>query len=99
MMQIVVPHVSSRLFLRASFALPFERVLQRVRIQVEGRDVLVALPCSGTASIRQCLAFVVSLNALYHPNFMIAALWGIAAFIRAIVGYMLRISVISVGLL
>ena len=46
-----------------------------------------------------CLAFVVCLNALYRPKFMVAALWGIVALVLAIIGNMLRISFISVGLL
>lgn len=121
----ISPFWVSVLFL---FALPFERVVQRVlgypmqelsafgacnllspffsdlicegvRIQVEGRDVLVDLPCSGTASLMLCLAFVVCLNALYRPKFMIAALWGVVAIVLAITGNMLRISFIAVGLL
>ncbi|MDF1775312.1 MAG: exosortase T [Rhizobiaceae bacterium] len=121
----ISPFWVSVLFL---FALPFERVVQRVlgypmqelsafgacnllspffndlicegvRIQVEGRDVLVDLPCSGTASLMLCLAFVVCLNALYRPKFMVAALWGIVALVLAIIGNMLRISFIAVGLL
>ena len=121
----ISPFWVSVLFL---FALPFERVVQRVlgypmqelsafgacnllspffndlicegvRIQVEGRDVLVDLPCSGTASLMLCLAFVVCLNALYRPKFMIAALWGFVALVLAIIGNMLRISFIAVGLL
>ena len=38
-----------------------------VRLQLAGQDVLVDLPCSGTAGLMLSLAFVTILHALYQP--------------------------------
>ncbi|WP_346895644.1 exosortase T [uncultured Roseibium sp.] len=69
-----------------------------VRLQLAGQDVLVDLPCSGTAGLMLSLAFVTILHALYRPRLMTAMLWTAAALASAITGNALRISLLAVGL-
>jgi exosortase/archaeosortase family protein len=69
-----------------------------VRLQLAGQDVLVDLPCSGTAGLMLSLAFVTILHALYRPRLMTAVLWTAAALASAIIGNALRISLLAVGL-
>lgn len=69
-----------------------------VRLQLAGQDVLVDLPCSGTAGLMLSLAFVTILHALYRPRLTKAGFWTLAALAFAIVGNALRISLLAVGL-
>ncbi len=73
-------------------------VCNGIRLQVQGKDVLVDLPCSGTQSLMLCMAVYVTLNALYRPGFLQAACWGIATIILAITGNTIRISLLAAGI-
>ncbi|MEM1045423.1 MAG: exosortase T [Pseudomonadota bacterium] len=109
------------------FALPFERVAQRVlgypmqeasafgachllspffpdlvcegvRLRVGGQDVLVDLPCSGSASLMLALATVTVLNALFRPRLSRAAFLIALTIVLAIAANALRIALLAVGL-
>lgn len=69
-----------------------------VQLQLAGQDVLVDLPCSGSAGLMLSLAFVTILHARYRPGLMTAMLWTLAALAFAIAGNALRISILAVGL-
>jgi exosortase len=69
-----------------------------VRLQVAAQDVLVDLPCSGTASLMLSGAFAVLLNAIYRPSLRHALLWGAITLVLAILGNILRITLLAVGL-
>ena len=73
-------------------------VCDGVRLQVSGQDVLVDLPCSGTASLMLGLAVVVGLNALFRPSLRRATLIIAATFVMSIIGNALRIAALAVGL-
>lgn len=69
-----------------------------VRLQVEGRDVLVDLPCSGTVSLMLVLAAVVVLHALFRPAPLRAAAMLVLAILLAVAGNALRIAILAAGL-
>lgn len=73
-------------------------VCEGVRIQVQGQDVLVDLPCSGTASLILSLALIVALNAIRGPKFSHAVMWVLLTIVLSILGNALRISLIAVAL-
>ena len=73
-------------------------VCNGIRLQVQGQDVLVDLPCSGTQSLMLCTAVYVTLNALYRPRFLQAVYWGIATIVLAIIGNAIRISILAAGI-
>ncbi|MEP3276268.1 MAG: exosortase T [Stappiaceae bacterium] len=69
-----------------------------IRIQVAGQDVLVDLPCSGTASLMLSGAMFVVLSALYRPRMAVALLWAGLTIFFSIIGNAVRISVLAFGL-
>ncbi|MEM5582193.1 exosortase T [Roseibium sp. AS2] len=69
-----------------------------IRIGLQGRDVLVDLPCSGTSGLMLSLALVVILNALYRPRFLTAAAWIAAGLALSLLGNALRIGLLAVGI-
>ena len=69
-----------------------------VRLQVQGRDVLVDLPCSGTQSLMLGMAVFVTLSALYQPRLQTALAWGLATIALSIAGNAVRISVLAAGI-
>lgn len=75
-----------------------ELACQGIRLQVQGQDVLVDLPCSGTQSLMLCMASYVTLNALYRPRILHAAFWGIATIFLALIGNAIRISILAAGI-
>lgn len=73
-------------------------VCEGLRLQVQGKDVLVDLPCSGTQSLMLALAVFVTLNALYKPNFFKALIWGVLTILLSIIGNAVRISLLASGI-
>ena len=69
-----------------------------IRLQVQGKDVLVDLPCSGTQSLMLCMAVYVTLNAFYRPGILQAVYWGAVTIILAIIGNAIRISLLAAGI-
>jgi exosortase/archaeosortase family protein len=69
-----------------------------IRIVLQGRDVLVDLPCSGTAGLMLIMAFLVTLNAIYRPRVSVAVLWFFVAFWLSIAGNALRIGLLAIGI-
>ncbi|WP_057465366.1 exosortase T [Pseudovibrio sp. POLY-S9] len=69
-----------------------------VRLTLEGKDVLVDLPCSGTSSLMLSLAFIVVLNAIYRPRLSVALLWVGITLVLSILGNSLRISTLALGI-
>jgi exosortase/archaeosortase family protein len=68
-----------------------------VRITVQGADVLVDLPCSGArAMILFGFAFVV-IAALVRPRWKHAVIGAIVAFAAAVIGNILRITLLAAG--
>ncbi len=73
-------------------------VCEGVRLRVGGQDVLVDLPCSGSASLMLALATVTVLNALFRPRLTRAAMLIALTIVLAIVANALRIALLAVGL-
>lgn len=70
-----------------------------IRITAHGMDVLVDLPCSGArAIILFAFAFVVT-AALTRPNWKDACIGGVIAIIAAVIGNVLRITLLAVGII
>lgn len=73
-------------------------VCEGVRLRVGGQDVLVDLPCSGSASLMLALATVTVLNALFRPRLSRAAMLIVLTIVLAIAANALRIALLAVGL-
>ncbi|MEM8796041.1 MAG: exosortase T [Pseudomonadota bacterium] len=73
-------------------------ICEGVRLQVEGKDVLVDLPCSGTIGLMLSLAALAALNALYHPTLRQIVVWTTATLGLSLLGNTLRISLLATGL-
>ena len=73
-------------------------VCEGVRLQVGGQDVLVDLPCSGTASLMLCLAMVVTLNAVFRPSFSRAVCMILLTIALSVIGNAVRITLLAIGL-
>ncbi len=69
-----------------------------VRIEVSGQDVLVDLPCAGTAGLMLTMALMVGLNAVFRPGFPTAIAWLLLAALSSVCGNALRIGVLAIGL-
>ena len=68
------------------------------RLQVNGVDVLVDLPCSGASGLLTLLALWTYLNAIYRPALADAAKGLGFAILAALIGNGLRISLLAAGL-
>ncbi len=75
-----------------------ELTCRGIRIQVAGQDVLVDLPCSGTASLMLSGAVFVSLGALYRTRLPVALFWIFATIFLSVVGNAMRITMLAFGL-
>lgn len=69
-----------------------------LRLIVEGRDVLVDLPCSGSAGIMLAGAFFTALASVLRAPFVNACLWGFATLCFCVFCNALRISLLSLGI-
>ncbi|MEM6666579.1 MAG: exosortase T, partial [Pseudomonadota bacterium] len=73
-------------------------VCEGVRLRVAGADVLVDLPCSGTASLMMALGVVTALNAVHQPPLLRAALLIGLTVATAIAANALRIALLAAGI-
>ncbi|KZL18645.1 Transmembrane exosortase [Pseudovibrio axinellae] len=69
-----------------------------VRLTLEGKDVLVDLPCSGTSSLMLSMAFIVVLNGVYRPRLRTAVLWSFLTLAFSVLGNSIRISALAMGI-
>lgn len=69
-----------------------------IRIGLAGKDVLVDLPCSGTAGLMLVMAFFVILNTLYRPRLPETLLWFVGTLALGLIGNAVRVCLIAVGI-
>ena len=76
----------------------WEVELEGVRLILAGQEVLVDLPCSGARGVTMLLVLLCALMAVRRPGFWAGALAVLTAVLGALMGNVLRISLLSVGL-
>jgi exosortase/archaeosortase family protein len=69
-----------------------------VRIVLEGKDILVDLPCSGARSILLLLLCFALVSALVRPTFKQAIIGGLLTLMAGLFANMVRISLLAVGI-
>jgi exosortase/archaeosortase family protein len=69
-----------------------------VRIVLEGRDILVDLPCSGARSILLLLLCFALVSSLVRPGFKQAFVGGMLTLLAGLFANMVRISVLAIGI-
>lgn len=86
--------------LACSMLQPFftDLVCQGVRLQVSGVDVLVDLPCSGSAGLLLMISLWAVLNVMYRPTLWHATIGGLAVVLASLLGNGLRIALLASGL-
>ncbi|MBI1492802.1 exosortase T [Halocynthiibacter styelae] len=73
-------------------------ICEGVRLQLNGVDVMVDLPCSGATGLLLLVSLWTFLNIIYRPYFMRAILGGVIIVGLSIIGNALRISLLAGGL-
>ena len=69
-----------------------------VRLVLEGKDVLVDLPCSGARSILLLLLCFALVASVVRPSFRQALVGGLATLLAGLLANMVRISVLAIGI-